>query len=86
MAFDKIRQLMSDVQNALNPASKKEAINKASGYVDSVDSDLKALAAQNDINIFASGENFISAIICTQKPFNLGNISPTVFFSRLLSL
>ena len=53
MAFDKIRQLMSDVQNALNPASKKEAINKASGYVDSVDSDLKALAAQNDINIFA---------------------------------
>lgn len=58
MAFDKIRQLMSDVQNALNPASKKEAINKASGYVDSVDSDLKALAAQNDINIFASGENF----------------------------
>ena len=27
---------------------------------------------------------FISAIICTQKPFDFGNISPTVF-SRALA-
>ncbi len=58
MAFDKIRQLMADVQNAISSSSKKDAIDKASSYVDSIDSDLAKLAEQNGIDIFASGQNF----------------------------
>ena len=58
MSLDKLKSLISEAFNSFGTQNEKNAINNASSYIDNLDSDLSKLAAQNDIDIFSSGDNF----------------------------
>lgn len=58
MSFEKIRQFIIDFKNSTNSTDKAKTLSEAQSYVNSLDSSLVEAAKLNDIDIFASGENF----------------------------
>lgn len=58
MAFEYLRKLVSDIASSMDPSAKKDAISKASSYVNSLGADVTSAASVEGIDIFSSGENF----------------------------